>query len=136
MRIKTTKYIDNEIFQSEILDSIEQGRLTNKAGLLILQLNYNYLHSDKVYFEKGDRDKIDEFYSRVTLYVCENYHKYSTDKGTAFSFFTKMIENQYRNHFASLAWKDELGQNIKTWVTGDNGRTLVRARQVEFNENH
>lgn len=136
MKLNTGVYIDNGELQSEVLKSIEEGRLTNRAGRLLLQLNHNYLHSDKVYFEKGQRDLIDEFFSRVNLYVCENYHKYTTEKGAAFSFFTKMIENQYRNHFASLAWKDELGQNIKTWVTGERGRTLVRATQVQFNENH
>ena len=136
MKISATKYIDNERFQEEILKSIEQGFLTERAGRFVLQLNYNYLHSDKVYFEKGQKDLLDEFYSRVNVYVCEHYHKYSVEKGTAFSFFTKMIENQYRNHWAALAWKDSLGENIKTWVTLDDGPKLVRAKQERFNENH
>jgi len=135
MRIRTSKYVDSNELESELLASIEEGQLSERAGQMLLQLNYNYLHSSKVYFEKGDRHMLDEFYSRVNLYLCESFHKYDTSKGTAFSFFTKMIENQYRNHFASLAWKDELGQNIKTWVTGDNGKALVRAKQVQFNEN-
>jgi len=135
MKIKSSKYVDNTELEKEVLSSIDDGVMSEKAGRMLLQLNYNYLHSSKVYFEKGDKDLLDEFYSRVNLYLCESFHKYKTSKGTAFSFFTKMIENQYRNHFASLAWKDELGQNIKTWVTNDEGKSLVRAKQVHFNEN-
>lgn len=130
------KYVDSASLEVEIARSKEQGFLTEKAGRLLFQLNYNYVHSSEVYFEKGDADLIDEFTSRTLEYVCRNWHRYEPNKGSAFSWFTKMIQNQWRNHFVSLGHKDYLGERRKTFVLTDDGRKLIKANVERFNDNY
>ena len=134
--IRTKKYIDSSVLEAEIAKSREKGRLTEKAGQMLLQLNYNYVHSNEIYFEKGDADLIDEFTSRTLEYICRKWELYDGTKGTAFSWFTKMIQNQWRNHYVSLGHKDYLGERRKTFVLTDNGHKLVKAMVEHFSDNH
>ena len=136
MGIKSTKYIERVGFTDMVVRDIEAGKMSNELGATLQQLSYNVLHGPEVFFEKGDAELLQEFESRVMLYVCERWTQFdvSGERGDAFSYFTKMIANAWRAQFKSLGWKDYLGQNNKTYVYEDGKRQLKRSISINYDE--
>lgn len=135
-QIKSTNFIDREKLTEVVIRDKKVGVMSDELGQMIQQLSYNVLHGPEVFFERGDYYVIEEFSSRVLLYVCERWLQYdeSGARGDAFSYFTKMITNAWRAQFKSLGWKDYLGQNIKTYVVVDGKRKLKRSTNLSYEE--
>ncbi len=80
-------------FNEEILKSKKLGRLTNRAGQLILTLVTNYQNKNRNMKYDSEDIKMDVRSAAIHI-ICENWHTYDEKKySNAFSYFTSITQN-------------------------------------------
>jgi len=107
-----TVYVDQNLMQIEAEISLENGRMTEELGRMLIHLVNNIVNSREFVFHWTQEDMHTQFRMETIAHCVDKFGKmYDPKSGKAFAFFNTVIRNKMYDLFRSLKTKDYLGEN-------------------------
>ncbi len=119
------KKYDKESIEIEALDSLRQGKITEKLGAFILVrceeiVNYSFITN-------GNKELRQSSIDAAVMRVCDKFLHYSLEDKSAANLIITMIYSTMYNKIKGLRWKDMYGERIKGNIyTIENGQRVKK----------
>jgi len=131
------KKFDKDFINEQARISVEQGRFTEPLGSFTLEAANSYIRGRWVTLQEN---WISGMIDASVMRVLEEFlFRYNPDKGAASSLIIGLISSAALNKLKSYNWKDELGENNKTFIQvvdeqGVTEKVLVQATRVDLKD--
>ena len=125
---------DKELLQKEAIKSHKIGRLTEPLGDFILEISDFIARS---HFQMDEHRELgQQLIDSAVLRVCEEFLERfdpEFDDSSAATLIYSLILSQMKNRLKARGWKDDYGQNSKSWtiiVTESGERKKVLTKSI------
>ena len=134
---------DKEMLQKEAVKSHKLGRLTEPLGDFILEIS-DFIARSHFQMDEHRQLKqqlIDSAVMRVCDEFLERFDPEFDGGSSAATLIYSLVISEMRNRIKARGWKDEYGQNSKSWVgvvdeDGNRKRVLMQSVRDENISKH
>lgn len=124
------KRYDKEAVEKEALKSKEQGRITERLGLFIIERASEIVQSEyNPHYGEYRQAIIDH----SVMYVCEQFLQRYREGGSAANLIIGMIYSSSIDRVRATSWKDVYGEKNKSYgsVISDEGKRMFKLVQTK-----